>query len=227
MRNNKYAIIIITPMTVIALLSAWYLDSVGISFWSNVLLGVFGSGLLSAIIAAISYTTERKRTLENFWSYGHKAINNINKYKLSGSVEQRVDAVLAMNEFDYLPFDDAYGEICFMFSNKRLRRRIYIELYEPILNVRRAISEKTYHFREFKEVNGTGNKEVMETFLSEIDKLLVDSEPICWNMPDGTCKQTGTSRRNKLVRPLLETFNDFYYKLMYPFKKKEDVNNAH
>ena len=60
MKQNKWAIIVIFPITVIALLLAWDFDEIGCSFWSNVFLGVFGSGLLTAMVAVINYITERR-----------------------------------------------------------------------------------------------------------------------------------------------------------------------
>lgn len=52
--------------------------------------------------------------LEKFWTLGHKAARAFNKYPLDGSAEEKIEAILLINEFDFDAVGDAYGaiEIC-------------------------------------------------------------------------------------------------------------------
>lgn len=224
MKQNKWCIIWISPMTILALFLAWKLDCLNITFWSNVFLGVFGSGLLTVMVAAINYTTERRKTLEAFWSYGHKVIKNLNRYSADDDLDTAIDIILQMKEFDYQPFDDAYGEICFLFQNKKLRKEITERIYAPIMEVRKAISDKSFHFALYKKATN-GNRNVMTAFVAEIDELLIDRKEHHYPQENGeifTMKEVSTYK----VHNLLTEFNDYYYFVMYPWKKKEAAKNA-
>lgn len=129
MKENNWTILIGFPLTVAALVGAWYLDGLGQSFWSNVLLGIFGSGFLTIVIAIVGYLTERRKTLESFWTLGHKAARAFNKYPIDGTAEEKIEAILLINEFDFAAFGDAYAAIDFLFGNKKARAKIYKELY--------------------------------------------------------------------------------------------------
>lgn len=224
MRQNKWAILITFPLTVVALILASFFDNVGYAFWSNVFLGVFGSGLLTAMVAAINYSTERRKTLEAFWSFGHKAIKNINRYSPDDDLDTTIDILLQMNEFDYQPFDDAYGDICFIFNNKKLRKEITERIYGPLLELRHLITEKSFHFNLYKKAEN-GNKIVMQHFVDEIDQLLVERKEHHYPQENGetfTVKDVSTYK----VQNLLTEFNDYYYFVMYPWRKKEAAKNA-
>lgn len=224
MRQNKITILAIVPVTLAALLLAWLFDHWEIAFWCNVCLGIFGSGLLTVMVSIINYQTERRRTLEAFWSYGHKAIKNLNRYSAGDELDTRIDTLLQMKDFDYQPFDDAYRDICFIFHNKKLHKEIAEQIYAPIQEVRIAINARGYDFSEYKKaVNG--NQRVMANFVSEIDKLLIERKERCYQREDGenlTVQYTDTYK----VHQLLVAFNDYYYGIMYPWKKKEQEDNA-
>lgn len=224
MRQNKITILAIAPVTLAALLLAWIFDYLGIAFWCNVCLGIFGSGLLTVAVSIINYQTERRRTLEAFWSYGHKAIRNLNRYSAGDDLDAKIDTLLQMKDFDYQPFDDAYGDICFFFHNKKLRKEIADRIYAPIQEVRDAINARGYDFSEYKKIVN-GNRRVMADFVSEIDKLLIERKEYRYqreNEEDLTVHFTDTYK----VHQLRVEFNDYYYWIMYPWKKKEQEDDA-
>lgn len=224
MKQNKWAILIILPLTIAALLLAWVSDKVNYSFGSNVFLGIFGSGLLTVMVASINYTTERRKTLEAFWSYGHKVIKNLNRYSADDDLDTAIDIILQMKDFDYQPFDDAYGEICFLFHNKKMRKEITERIYAPIMEVRKSISDKSFHFALYKKATN-GNRNVMTAFVAEIDELLIERKEHRYPQENGevfTVKEVSTYK----VHNLLTEFNDYYYYVMYPWKKKEATSNA-
>ena len=118
MKENKWTILIGFPLTVVALAGAWYLDSLGKSFGSNVLLGLFGSGFLTLFVALVNYLTKRREALENFWTLGYKAARAFNRYPIDGSPEEKMEAILLINEFDFDAVGDAYAAIDFLLGNK-------------------------------------------------------------------------------------------------------------
>lgn len=67
MRTNRLAIYILTPLTIISLALAIFLRNCN-DFVSNVFLSIFGSSLLSLIIAIINYFNERKNVLYNLYN---------------------------------------------------------------------------------------------------------------------------------------------------------------
>lgn len=217
MRENKWITLICLPVTILALLLAALMHECEIEFWCNVLLGIFGSGLLTTMVAIVNYWAIRRRTMEAFWSCGHKAINNLNRYSPDDDLDTAIDVILQMKEFDYQPFDDAFGEMCFFFHNKKLHKELGERIYEPIMEVRQAITEKCFHFKQYKK-STNGNRQVMIDFLDEIDKLLIERKKHKYPAEDGrtfTVSETSTYK----VHNLYTEFHDYYYFIMYPWKK--------
>ncbi|MDD6505718.1 MAG: hypothetical protein PUF45_09830 [Lachnospiraceae bacterium] len=225
MRQNKIAILIVGPVTIAALIVAWVMDYFNIEFWCNVFMGIFGSGLLTVMVSSINYSTERRKTLEAFWSYGHKVINNLNRYSADDDLDTAIDVFLQIQDYDYQPFDDAYGEICFLFHNKKLRKEITERIYSPIMEIRNIINEKSFHFKLYKKT-ANGNRRVMTDFVAEIDKLLIERKEHSYPQKNGemfTVSETNTYK----VLELLTEFTDYYYWIMYPWKKKEKERDDH
>lgn len=225
MRENKWIVIIGAPITAVALLLAWKANTSGYDFLSNVLLGVFGSGLLTVLVGVINYLTMRRRTLEAFWSYGHKAISNLNRYSADDDLDTAMDVFLQMAEFDYQPFDDAFGEMCFLFHNKKLHKEIAERIYTPIMEVRNLVREKSFHFKLYKRAEN-GNRAVMQRFVDEIDKLLIKRQAHDVSRDDGGVLTITETVPYKVLN-LRKEFNDYYYWIMYPLAKKEATDNAH
>lgn len=50
-------------------------------YWCNVMLGIFGSSLLTAITSLIGYFTERKTVMEEFYTETLKLFNQFNRYQ--------------------------------------------------------------------------------------------------------------------------------------------------
>lgn len=94
MRINKIAIYVLTPITIISFVLALLLHilCVGCEFVINTLQGVFCSSLLALIMAIIGYFVERRKTLEKFWTYGHKIMRNYGKYHYEMSIEEKMNA---------------------------------------------------------------------------------------------------------------------------------------
>lgn len=222
MRENKWIIWICLPLTVGSLCLAICLTRCGADFWCNVLLGIFGSGLLTTMVAAVNYWSIRRRTLEAFRSYGHKAINNLNRYSADDDLDTAIDVFLQMAEFDYQPFDDAFGEMCFFFHDKKLHKQIYERIYGPIMEVRQAIIKGSFHFKQLKKMP-TANQQVTKSFVYEIDKLLIERKTY---HGDGTSITISEARTYK-VHNLRAEFKNYFYYIMYPWKKKEATKDAH
>lgn len=52
-------------------------------FWCNVLLGVFGGAILTAITSIMGYFVERRKTLEQFYLETIKLLKRYNKLYMS------------------------------------------------------------------------------------------------------------------------------------------------
>ena len=111
MKENKYAIIIASCLSLFALAVSITLHYFGYDFISNIFSGIFASGILVILVAVINYAVARKKTLEQFYCYALKATNNFNKYENNGNLDETIDSVLNMNAFDYYALDMAVGDI--------------------------------------------------------------------------------------------------------------------
>lgn len=223
MRTNKPAIIWSTIVSIAALLCSLILHYFSFEYWSNLFAGIFASGVLTIMISIINYRTERRKTLEQFYSYAKKAANNFNRFENDRDLERSIDSILAMNDFDYIELDNAYGDMSFLFHDKKTRKYIFEKIYEPTLVLRRLISEKCFHFKEYRKALN-GNSRVMRIFVDEVaDAIMAHTEMKSVN-EYGVSMVTKTSH-NKIVEQILEELNGRYYEIMYPHAKKE-VKNA-
>lgn len=193
-----------------------------LEYVSNLFAGIFASGLLALLIAIINYCTERKRTLKKFYFYGMKAATNFNHFESDGDLERSIDSVLAMNEFDYLELDNAFGDIHFIFYNKKTRKYIYKSIYELIVKMRKLISCKCFHFKEYRKA-ANGNSKVMQGFIAQIDAAFIHRTEKKIIHEDGTITDM-LSYHNQLVKMLREELNGRFYKIMYPCCKEEKDN---
>lgn len=223
MRTNRPAVIWSAIITAIAFIGALVLHYSGEDFWSNILAGIFASGVLTIMISVINYCTERRKTLERFYSYAKKAAYNYNQFEDDGNLERSIDSVLEMNKFDYLELDNAFGDMCFLFNGKKTRKYIYDKIYKPTLDLRSMLEEKCFHFKEYRK-SANGNSAVMKIFVNEVAEVFIETKEV---------KMTGeqdsvfviTTKKNKIVDQLLEELDGHYFEIMYPHTKK-GVKNA-
>ena len=223
MRTNKPAIIWSIIVSVSALICSIILHHFSLEYWSNLFAGIFASGVLTIMISIINYRTERRKTLEQFYSYAKKAANNFNRFENDGDLERSIDSILAMNDFDYIELDNAYGDMCFLFNDKKTRKYIYEKIYEPTLVLRRLISEKCFHFNEYRKALH-GNSRVMRIFVDEVAGAIMEYKEMKSVNEHGVSMVMKTSH-NKIVEQLFEELDSRYYEIMYPRTKKE-VKNA-
>lgn len=223
MRTNKRSILWTSILSIISLCVSILSHYYECEYVSNLFAGIFASGVLAFLIAIINYHTERQRTLEKFYSYASKATSNYNRFENEGNLERSIDSVLQMNQFDYMELDNAYGDIDFIFHNKENREYIYESIYEPTITLRKLINDKCFHFNEYrKAVNG--NKQVMQSFLSEIDHAIMSRIEQEITNDDGTSTKICYCH-NKIVKDLKSELTGRYYKIMYPFSQ-EEIDNA-
>lgn len=219
MRTNKPAIIWSTILSVVALICSLILYYFNCEYWSNLFAGIFASGVLTIMISIINYHTERRKTLESFYSYANKAAYNFNRFENDGDLERSIDSILKMNEFDYIEMDNAYGDMCFLFNNKKTKKYIFEKIYEPTLSLRQLIGEKCFHFRQYRKAFN-GNSRVMRIFVDEVAEAFMEYKEVESVNENGVSMVMKTSR-NKVVEQFHDELGGKYYKIMYPCMKKE------
>lgn len=224
MRINKSAILWTCMLSASSLILSIVSNfcSCANSYLENLFIGVFASSILALLIAIINYRAERKKTLEKFYFYANKAIANFNRFENNGNLERSINSVLQMNQFDYIELDNAYGDISFIFYDKKNRKYIYDKIYKPILDCRNLIAEKSFHFMEYKKATN-GNSRAMQIFVNDIaDILLIQKEQKMFNSY-GVSTVIKTIH-SKLSSQLHAELTGRYYKIMYPHIKEETDN---
>ena len=232
MRTNKYAILVVGLLTPISLIASivFYANSYifeAFEFVANLFSGIFASGLLAFILAVIGYFEDRRKTLEKFYTYAQKAVSNINKYEKSDDIEQTINTILLMNEFDYTELDNAYADISFLIHDKKQRDYIFNSIYAPISDLSDLICEKSYYFKLYKkrlakDRQHTGGESRMKRLIEEIDGAIMSRTIQEIPNDDGTVFSIPCSD-NKIVTTLRKELRGKYYDIMYPWKKKEEV----
>ena len=222
MRVNKISICVTTLITISSLAIAIALNYFCFEFVANTVIGVFASGFLALILAIIGYFVERRKTLERFYTYAQKSASNFNRFENGGDLERSINSVLAMGQFDYVELDNAYGDIDFLFFNKKSKTYIYDKIYYPIIKARHVITEKCFYFREYRKAI-RGNTQVMRQFLQDIAEVLLSvTTKEGFNGMGKSMVMEFT--HNKLVEDLRSELDGEFYKLMYPLKRKEDYH---
>lgn len=213
MKIQKYNIILSISICIISLIVALILSEFSYSFWSNIFIGIFSSGILTLLLSIAAYRIERKNALEAFYSSVLEVVNNFNIYEYKDDLEKTMNIVLKMNEFNYKDLDMSYGNIDFLLTYKKQREYIYNNIYSKITNIRKIISEKAFHFKEYNKASN-GNLRVMKHFVEEIDdKFMFRSVEEVFNEEGENHKIAYVY--NKLTVEILEELNGKYYDLMY------------
>jgi hypothetical protein len=223
LRIYKWSLIFTGLLAIISLSGVFILHFVFTKIddlWFNILLGVFGSGLLTFITSIIGYRVERKRTLEAFANYTKKILHELNKYQKSFSRDEKLDFFLACNDTDRIDWAREFGNICFIFDYKKKNSQyIYSQIYQLIMQIEQEIINHVWHFRWHKDGSGR-NEAAMERFIQDVEPLII--EAIVDKMPgefseNGTVLDwtTITSTKNRIFESIMRELNGKYYKILY------------
>ena len=219
MRNNKISIFWASIIAAVSLKISVILQCKCFEYTSNLFAGIFASSILVLLVSIVNYQNERRRTLEKFCSYAWKAATNYNSFENEGNLERTIDSILAMDKFDYLELDNAYGDISFIFNNKKNREYIYRSIYEPIITLRRLIHEKCFHFNMYRGAVH-GNMAAMQNFITEIDTAIMQRTEEEIENDDGTFTKI-CSCHNQIARLLHKELAGKFYRIMYyPARRK-------
>lgn len=192
-------------------------------FWIDVCLGIFSGAILTLITSIISYSHERRRTLESFVYHTCQILNCLNKYQESMSIEQKLNFYLDYIKLDKSAWDMDLGNMDFFFERiTNNRKYIYEKIYKPIIDFNHAVLKHEWHFRWYLE-GSEKNDEVMEKFLFELqDYLIIKTEskfPIEYDDNGNVieyCKCSSST--SKLVADISKELNGRYYDIMYGTK---------
>lgn len=223
MRIYRNSIIITALLALTSFIGAFYFscDTSKNSFWCNLLLGIFGSGVVTFITSIIGYRVERRRTFEGFWYTTKQILKNLNIYQCEWSLEQKIDFFLTFYDIEIGEWNRYYGDFCLMFDiTSKNQNYIFQKIFNPIQDIYQNINSHINHFRWHKDGSGY-NTEVMEKYIQEIENLIIENTCIKYDVPNITggsenyCKVT----RNKIVENIEQELDGKYYRLMYGSRK--------
>ncbi|MBB6731401.1 hypothetical protein [Cohnella zeiphila] len=219
MRIHKLTVIWMGVVGAISLIVAWVLKQISQDFWSNIAIGILSSGILAIVISIVGYNVERRRILEEFYLLACKAVRNIISYERNGNAEKTMRSVVQMASYDYSALDNAFANIDFFWNGKKHRARIYNNIYSRIVMMRKAISQKSFHFSLYLS-GKTTNINVMNHFIEELDKELITFRVS--EIEDQEGNKTIMKYAYKNAKDILEKeLNTWYFKLMYGKKGLE------
>ena len=190
-------------------------------FWCNLLLGVFGSGLLTFITSVIGYQVERRKTFEGFSYCTKQLLKALNKYQASWTLDEKIDFFLALHDVSWFDWDRYFGDFCFLFDwNHKNRTYIYEKIYHPLQEVDQKINFHVWHFRWHKDGSGR-NEKVMGIFVQEIEDIIMETSTKMFYGDGEPQPEKGfpiTQTRNKIVEDVKQELKGEYYRLMYGSK---------
>lgn len=217
MRNYAKSIYITAPLTLIALIAAVLLHycakGTGAEFWCNVCLGIFGSGLLTALVSCVGYAYEKKKTMEGFYFTTLQILRTLDRYDLSWSRNRKISFLLDFCDTDKFSWDAYYGDIYFLFDFSRSQSNyVYERIYLPIIQFYDGIDRNAFHLELYRD-GDVNNSAVVDKKIAKIESMLISKEQrdMEW---DGE-KSTVTSIKYILTDPIHEELDGRYYDLMY------------
>lgn len=229
-------IIIAVIALAIAILLHYLLPCGETDFWINVLIGIFGSAVLTTLTSIVSYHYERRKILEGFIYHTRQILSYLNKYQENMTLEQKIQFFLDYCDLDYSAWDMDFGDMDFFFEKVCGNRKyIYNRIYKPILDFNSAVANHAWHFRWHLDGSGK-NERVMLSFLAELQDYLLEKTEC--DVPaeydengNVTASCHYSSVQPKLVFNIQKELNGRYYEIVYGkkiFKKKltirEDEN---
>jgi len=212
-RIHKLTIIYMVVVCASALSLALFLDYKGVSFWSNIAVGILSSGVLALIISVVGYNVERRRTLEEFYTQACKAVRNLGLYQHDENEEQIMRTIVKMADYDYSALNTSYANIDFIWNSKKLRHRIYNNVYLEIVTIKNEIAQKVVHF-QWHLTGKTTYLPVMQYYIKELDKFLVTRNESEFHYEDGSTTKMSYVR-SSTSRIIEEELNTWYFQLMY------------
>ena len=189
-------------------------------FWINVSLAIFGSALLTALTALITYFYEKRKTLEGFMYGTLRIIGFINKYEVDFSLDKKVQFFIDYYDLEKDTWDAYFGDMDFFLEKITGNREyIYANIYSPIRAFGNAVAEHIWHFRW--HLNGTGkNDTVMKLFVEELEDYLIEKRetkvPTAYDENNNPTSFTTFSEvSSKMVKSLYKELYGRYYTIMY------------
>ncbi|RAV19470.1 hypothetical protein [Paenibacillus contaminans] len=221
MKIHKLTIIYMMIVCAAALSLALFLDYKGVNFWSNIAVGILSSGVLALIISVVGYNIERRRTLEEFYTQACKAVRNLGLYEHDENEEQIMRTIIKMADYDYSALNTSYANIDFIWNSKKLRNRIYNNVYLEIVTIKNEIADKVVHFQWYL-TGKTTNLPVMQYYIKELDKILVMRNDSEFHNQDGSVTKMSyvCSSTSRIIE---EELNTWYFQLMYGKKASTKV----
>jgi len=221
MRIYRNSIIVTGILSVVSIVLAAILNFITAAddFWSNALLGLFGSGVLTLITSVIGYCVERRRTFEGF-AYATKAIlRNINRYQLNWELDTKVEFFINYHEDFGSEWDKYFGDFCFLVDKGSVTRKyIYDSIYMPIKKTTDLVGSHIWNFRWHKDGSGK-NDAVIGKMVQEIEDTFMS---VTTEKPNPESDFAITSIQNQLVSKVMDELNGHYYELMYPHLSKRE-----
>lgn len=187
------------------------------NFWVNVLLAIFGSGLLTAISSFIGYFHEKTQLMEGFYYNTRKFINFLNTYNTSWVTKEKIRFFIDYSNIDKTEWDKQLGGIYFLYDPMRKNfKRIHLKIYCPIIGINELINSYTRDLKEVKNDEAANNLiNVIESKLSQIRAS--DFE----NIPNESNMSNEVEIKFKILTEILEELYGNYYNLMYNVKQTE------
>lgn len=69
--------------------------------------------------------------------------------------EKAIKQYIEFSEIDLMSLDNAYGNLDFIFANKKIRQVAYDKIFNQMRSIRNAVLEQAYHFRLCSEGKGS------------------------------------------------------------------------
>lgn len=216
MRIYKNALLVTFALTIAAFWGAIIINFVvkADSFWTNALLGVFGSSLLTFTTSVVGYRVERRKTFEGFWYETLEILKTLNKYQIGWTLEEKISFFLSYHDTSKVSWDRYFGDFSFLFNwKKKTSNYIYSNIYQPILEINSLISSHVWHFRWYKDGSGR-NDVVVGEFVQKIEELIIETTQPNPNDPKGNPYSMNCTK-NRIINLIGNELEEKYYILMY------------
>ena len=230
MTANKRIVFWVGLLAVITLLISIPLHYKGQEYWCNVFLAAFGSALLASATAFISYFSERKFVVEQFYLETSKFADFLSAYFYANSLDEKRIYMCRLARYNLDELGNRYAEMDFFINNNDCHSQIFEKIYKPIIDLRAVAKNELMHFEyppagynneNDKDFGDEGYKQFMQ-YLNLVERAMgVVLENPCRGTPQ-TFKTPSMNMSDKLYLEL----NGFYLDLMYGERKAAKIRRT-
>lgn len=210
-RATAYIAIIFTIFAfALAILNYYVFES---GFWSNISIGIFGSGVLTTASSLAGYFVERRKNFERFYDATLSILRQLYNYPYHADYIRKCEFLLNYDDVSKELWNSLYYGFCFFFDRGKTEY-IYKSICAPICELDKRIAD---------------SKRTLKCYYDKNDRETINGESELKNAIDNIEEVLYTYKKGKyrfhmvpLADSIRKELNGKYFNMMYHNNRKKE-----